>query len=330
MSELPRMRAGLVGCGPRAIGHFRALETIENLECVGACDIDKERREVFAAETGAKTFEKLEDLLAESPDIVGIVTNVETHVPLGCAAIEAGAAVVVEKPLGPSTAEAKKITDLAREKGVPAAVSFQLHYDGFCRKMKELCSSVEPLLVHHSRHSGLMQPQFLRPGKFTGVFDYLVHEIDLVRWWTRQEVVGVTARIGCGTYGDHEAPDLAVLHLDLDGDERAAATLVGSMAGPPLARIVQIAGRNGAIQAHFGKTLLLGHGPGTPTEEVPIPETKENMTAALYRDMTRAIQGLPVPDMPTLQDGFAAVAVVEAAFQSHEQGARIEIHAGCG
>jgi len=325
MTDVPHTRIGVVGCGPRGIDHARSLNTMNGVELIGGCDLDAERRSTFEAKTGARSFDDLDALLNESPDVVAIATNVETHAALACKALEAGVHLVVEKPLAPSAAEARKIVALANKNGLHAAVSFQLHYHEQCMMMKELCSRIDPLLINHSRHSGLMQPQFLRAGKFTGVFDYLVHEIDLIRWWSQRPVVAVTARLGFGVYSDSGATDLAVLHLDLGGEDCAAATLVGSMAGPPLSRVIQIAGRHGAIQTNFGGEVLVNHGPGTEVQSIEIPKGPTDGTAALYRDLIMAIHGAPAPNMPTLQDGLATVTIVEAAFKSHEQGRRIDI-----
>jgi len=323
MADIPATRIAIIGCGPRGRGHFNAIEKLDGAECIGVCDLDAERREKFGAETGVRTFEKVDDILAESPDVVAVVTNVETHVPVGCQALEADAHLVMEKPLSTSVKEGRQLLDVAEEKGLKGAVSFQLHYDPFCSQVKNVCEEIEPLLVHHSRHSGLMRPQFLRPGKLTGVFDYLVHEMDLIRWWTQREVVAVTARIGFGVYSDTGATDLAALHLDLSGDNAAAATLVGSMAGKPLGRRIQIAGRKGSIEAQRGGEILRGHGPHVEPEEVPIPQATMDGTAALFKDLVLAGHGESVPNMPTLHDGLAAVAVVEAAFESNETGQRI-------
>ena len=328
MSQIPATRVGVVGCGPRGIGHVRAIQALEGAECIGVCELDAERRAQFEDEVGLPTFERLEDLLSESPEVIGVATNVETHVPVGCAVLEAGIHLAIEKPLAPSAEEARQLVTLAAEKGLQAGVSFQLHYDPFCNCVREVCQEIDPLLVHHARHSGLMRPQFLRPGKFTGVFDYLVHELDLIRWWTQREVVGVTARMGFGTYSDTGTTDLVVLHLDLAGEDCAAATLVGSMAGPPLTRVIQIAGRNGSIEGRFGKELSRGGGPGSTPEVVSVPESTMNGTAALYQDIILTSHGEPAPNMPTLHDGLAAVAVVEAAFQSHEEGRRVEVELG--
>ena len=74
--------------------------------------------------------------------------------------------------------------------------------------------------------------------------------------------------------------------------------------------------------------ILRGHGPHAEPEEVPIPQPTMDGTAALFRDLILASHGEPAPNMPTLHDGLAAVAIVEAAFESNEKGQRVETGLG--
>ena len=329
MASVPSTRIGLVGCGGRGIGHVKSVQELNGAEWIGGCDLDVERRKAFEDETGLPSFEKFEDLLNESPDVIGVATNVQTHVPVGSLVLQAGIHLVVEKPLATTAAEGKSLVQLAAEKGLKAAVSFQLHYNSFAATMRDVCKEIDPLLINHARHSGVMPLQYLKPGMLTGCFDFLVHEIDLIRWWTGRQVEAATARIGCGVYSDSEAPDLAILHLDLSGDDYAAANVVASMGGSPLARNIQIAGKNGSLEARFGNELRRNTGPGTQTVNVEIPPDELNGTAALYRDLILSVHGEDVPDMPTLQDGLAANAIIEAAFQSHRENRRVEIDPDC-
>jgi predicted dehydrogenase len=60
----------------------------------------------------------------EDPDVAGVVvaTPVASHAPLATLALEAGRAVLVEKPLAASTAEARRLAELADDVGRPLMV----------------------------------------------------------------------------------------------------------------------------------------------------------------------------------------------------------------
>ncbi len=325
MSSIPQTKLGVVGCGPRGISHVKSVQSLEGAECVGGCDFSPEARAAFEEKTGVKAFESLDDLLALEPDVIGVATTVDSHVPVGKLVLDAGKHLVMEKPISCDAAEGEELVRLAEERGLKGATSFQLHYHNHAVKMKELCRQIDPVMIHHARHTGRMRGSYMRAGKSTGVFDYLTHEIDLIRWWTGRPVTAVTGRVECGTFHGSEAPELAVLHFDLGGDDCAAATLVAAMASPPLSRVVQVAGRRGAIQTTFGGDIKWRNGPEADPEDAEIPPNPMDATAALYRDLVLSIHGEEVPEMPTLQDGLATVAVIDAAFESHATNARVEI-----
>ena len=67
---------------------------------------------------------------AADHDLVVIATPNESHAPLALRAIEVGMAVVVDKPLAVSAAEARKVAGAAAAARVPAAVFHNRRWDG--------------------------------------------------------------------------------------------------------------------------------------------------------------------------------------------------------
>jgi scyllo-inositol 2-dehydrogenase (NADP+) len=63
-------------------------------------------------------------------DLAVVATPNRTHVPLAEAALRAGLAVVVDKPLAPTAAEGRRLAQLAEEVGLPLAVFHNRRWDG--------------------------------------------------------------------------------------------------------------------------------------------------------------------------------------------------------
>lgn len=63
-------------------------------------------------------------------ELVVISTPNRTHVPLATAAVEAGRAVVVDKPIAATVADAERLVALARTRGVPLSVYQNRRWDG--------------------------------------------------------------------------------------------------------------------------------------------------------------------------------------------------------
>jgi scyllo-inositol 2-dehydrogenase (NADP+) len=64
------------------------------------------------------------------PDLVVLATPNSTHVPLALEAVRRGVAVVVDKPLGRTAAEAEPLVSLAEASGVPLGVFHNRRWDG--------------------------------------------------------------------------------------------------------------------------------------------------------------------------------------------------------
>jgi predicted dehydrogenase len=63
-------------------------------------------------------------------DLVVVASPNRTHVPLALAAVEAGLAVVVDKPLASTAADARRLIDAAQRRGVPLTVFQNRRWDG--------------------------------------------------------------------------------------------------------------------------------------------------------------------------------------------------------
>lgn len=75
---------------------------------------------------GTPVHPDLDTLLAAVvPDVVVIATPIHTHLPLATRALQAGAAVLLEKPTTASLAEFEQLVQVAAETGRPVQVGFQ-------------------------------------------------------------------------------------------------------------------------------------------------------------------------------------------------------------
>lgn len=74
--------------------------------------------------------ELFQDLAAGGIDLVVISTPNRTHVPLAMQAIDGGTAVVVDKPLAPSSAEARRLAEAAQRRSVFLTVYQNRRWDG--------------------------------------------------------------------------------------------------------------------------------------------------------------------------------------------------------
>lgn len=103
------IRIGLAGAGRAGWGmHCQELEDKQQLfRIVAACDLIPSRREAMAERYDCKTYERLEDLMAD-PDVelIDIATRSSDHCAHGLLALAGGKHVFMEKPFAGTYEEA--------------------------------------------------------------------------------------------------------------------------------------------------------------------------------------------------------------------------------
>jgi predicted dehydrogenase len=125
VSELARIRVGIVGCGD--VAHRWYLPALaglrETVEIVACCDASPGRAEraiaaVVESSPGPAPYTDLDRMLAgERLDAIFNLTPAPTHGDVTRSALEAGLHVFSEKPIASSVAEADELIAIARERG---------------------------------------------------------------------------------------------------------------------------------------------------------------------------------------------------------------------
>lgn len=115
-----RIRFAVVGCGRIAESHFAALvKNSERAELVSVCDTDPKALAAAVAKTGAKGFDSLDGLLAESnADVLVLCTPSGLHAAQGIRVAQAGRHVVTEKPMATRWDDAKRLVQACDDAGV--------------------------------------------------------------------------------------------------------------------------------------------------------------------------------------------------------------------
>jgi len=131
---------GIIGTGGIAQAHAEAIKNLaERAHLVAISETDPARARAFAEKYGAKIAEDRRELLADpAVRMVCICTPNATHAPFCVEALEAGKAVLCEKPIAGSLAELDRIDEESRRTGGIVASIFNWRYGGGYRAMREL------------------------------------------------------------------------------------------------------------------------------------------------------------------------------------------------
>lgn len=126
---MQKMKTAIVGCGK--VGHFHA-KSFAALDCsdfVAVCDTDSTRAREFAAIYGVKAYICVSEMVKEcGVQLVSICTPHPVHAKSAVEAIEAGAHVLIEKPLAASLADCDLILNAAQKANVKVGLACQRRF----------------------------------------------------------------------------------------------------------------------------------------------------------------------------------------------------------
>lgn len=167
------MRVAVIGVGHLGRHHARILAAMPEVDLVGVADTNLQRAREIAETHGTAAIDEA-TTLAGAVDAVVVATPTASHAAVALPFLDAGTAVLIEKPLARTLAEADAIIAAAARSGATLAVG---HTERF-----------NPAFV--AARSRLTAPRFIeghRLGTFPDrsldidvVFDLMIHDIDVV------------------------------------------------------------------------------------------------------------------------------------------------------
>ena len=135
---------GIIGAGGIARSHVQGYLGLgdEDVRIVAVCDTDADRAAALAVDVGAEVYPNYHDLLARADvHIVSVCTPSFTHFQISADALQAGKAVLCEKPLVGSLRELDRLAELEETYGGPLNCVFQYRYGRMFRGLQALVAA---------------------------------------------------------------------------------------------------------------------------------------------------------------------------------------------
>lgn len=228
------VRAAVVGCGDVSVVHLEAIDRIDGSELVGVADIDSAAARSAGERYGVPAYSDHLAMITElQPDVVHLSTPHDQHVGLAVSCLEAGVAVLLEKPVASTVAEAEPLLRwTAEHPGATVGVCFQNRYNATSQGIRELLSAGELGAVRGAlatvawhRDAGYYATRPWRGQRARGgggtLINQAIHTIDLLQWLLG-DVTAVRGRSGTYLLTDViDVEDSAQLILDHAGGVRS-------------------------------------------------------------------------------------------------------------
>ncbi|QEH38798.1 Glucose--fructose oxidoreductase precursor [Aquisphaera giovannonii] len=355
MSRTP-VRTALVGCGKVGRIQAQALRSLDTSEFVAACDPDPARAAAFAEEFGVRPFTDLRELLRDGgAEAVSICTPHPQHAAPAVLAAEAGAHVLVEKPLAASVDDCDAMIAAAARAGVKLGVISQRRWFEPVRRMKRAIDEGKigrPVLGGFTMYSW-RDEAYYRSDPWRGRWDtegggVLInqspHMLDLLLWLMGDDVAEVSAYWSNLNHPYVEVEDTVVASIRFA--RGGLGSIVSSLSQKPgIHTKVHIHGESGAsvgVETDRGATFIAGMTaiaepplndiwtvPGEERELARFEAEDRAQFAAVdatshyhrlqIEDFLRSV----IDDRPpavTAEDGRRVVALIDAIYRSGREG----------
>ena len=168
-----KLRVGVVGVGFLGQHHARLLAGMDNVSLAGVVDIDQSRATEIAARYRTRAFTEASTLLPEV-DAVTIATPTVTHIDIAMPFVDAGVAVLIEKPLASGVGDADRLLDAAARRGTLVATGHTERFNPAVATALPLVTSPRFVEIHRL---GAFPERSL---DIDVIFDLMIHDLDLL------------------------------------------------------------------------------------------------------------------------------------------------------
>lgn len=174
----------------------------------GVYDINRAAADARARESGVPVLQSIAEAAQVSDAVFDLATPPGEH-EAALSQLPDDAAVVIQKPMGRTLAEAQRIVDLCRRKRMKAAVNFQLRFAPYMLAVHDFIRRGElGDIVDVEVHLNLETPwdlfPFLLKEQRVEILVHTVHHLDLIRLF-----LGEPKRVFARTVKHPRHPDLA-------------------------------------------------------------------------------------------------------------------------
>ncbi len=302
-----KVRAAVIGVGYLGRFHAQKYVQLEECELVAVVDDRQEAREAVAAEVGTRALAGYRELLGQV-DAVSVVTPTAAHFPIAREFLEAGAHVLVEKPITETPEQARELIRLAARHGRILQVGHLERFNSAILGAEE-----------HLRAPRFIECHRLAPYKERGtdvsvVLDLMIHDIDIVQTLVGSPIESIDA-IGTPVFSE----DVDIANARIRFANGCVANATASRVSLKSERKMRVFSDEAYVSMDLQQkvvTVIRKRRGGPAAGELPVSiaerifEAGDALKAEIHSFLTCILEG-----RPPVVSGEAGLAALETAIQ---------------
>lgn len=323
MNPKQPIRAAVVGGGAFGECHLKTLHTMPQIEVAGVLELERNRGEALCRRYGGMCFSSLEELAADPTiGLVTIATPENAHFESFKRLAAAKKAIYVEKPLAISLAEARAMLELSR-----SIIAMSGHCLRFEARLAQVFAQRNKLgrLRHMSFRDKRIQGDKEKYGRVHPAYVLLCHEIELSNAFAQDRFKRV-----CALETHFSSGQIDGMNILIEYHNGVTASIEGGWLLPTQDSLIENdrctldfeAGTFEILLPNMGFTFLSNEGFQFFNQqyEFNVYGMEFGALRSAFDYLMRCMEEQTQPTISTIQDGYEAVRLVEAALQSVKTG----------
>jgi UDP-N-acetylglucosamine 3-dehydrogenase len=314
---MKKLGTAVIGTGFWGKNHARVYSELESTNLVAICDVNRERAKAVANQFGVKAYTSSSRMLKnEDVEAVSVCTWSTKLAKEALKALRAGKHVLVEKPMATYTEQAEKLLEVAEENNLHLTVGFLMRFIPGLQHIREAVENKRiGELVSATAKRVSQWPE--RIGDVGVVKDTAIHDIDVMRYISGEDPIGVYAKTGSMKHNKFE--DYAQIMLTYEDGK--SAFIESNWLTPYKTRILTVTGSEAIMRLDY------------MTQELWIEDPKENLQPRypwqepLKCELQHFADCITEKKKPLITgvDGLKALQIAEAALRSSAKNRAVKL-----